>query len=69
MHYLAATLHTAGVRMIDRVQDTPRRWFGEPDRGASAVEWAMIVAAAVAIVGLVIVAVRTFVTTEIGKIG
>lgn len=69
MHYLAATLHTAGVRMIDHVQDTPRRWLGEPDRGASAVEWAMIVAASVGIVALVIVAVRTFVTGEIAKIG
>lgn len=68
MLYLAATLHTLGVRMTDRANEAVTRSRERPEEGASAVEWAMIVAAVIVIVGVVIVAIQTFVDNEVAKI-
>lgn len=62
MHHLAAALHTLGVR----VSDTATRRAAE--RGSVTIEQVLWAVAMIAIVGIVVLAVKTYVTTEAAKI-
>ena len=62
MHHLAAALHTLGIRL----SDTSTRRAAE--RGSVTIEQVLWAVAMIAIVGIVVLAVRTYVTTEAAKI-
>ena len=62
MHHLAAVLHTLGVRL----SDTSTRRAAE--RGSVTIEQVLWAVAMIAIVGIVVLAVKTYVTTEAAKI-
>jgi heme/copper-type cytochrome/quinol oxidase subunit 2 len=62
MHQLAAVLHTLGVRLTDT---TTRR---SHERGSVTIEQVLWAVAMIAIVGIVVLAVKTYVTTEAAKI-
>ena len=62
MHHLAAVLHTIGVRL----RDTSTRRAAE--RGSVTIEQVLWAVAMIAIVGIVVLAVKTYVTTEAAKI-
>ena len=61
MHHLAATLHTLGVRL--RHQAATR-----PERGSVTIEQVLWAVAVIAIVGIVVLAVTNYVTSEAAKI-
>lgn len=65
MHYLAVTLHLLGVRLTETAQQKTTR---DPDRGSVTIEQVMWAVALIAIVGIVVVAIRSFVTTQAAKI-
>ena len=62
MHHLAAVLHTIGVFLTDT---TTRR---SHERGSVTIEQVLWAVAMIAIVGIVVLAVKTYVTTEAAKI-
>jgi heme/copper-type cytochrome/quinol oxidase subunit 2 len=62
MHHLAAVLHTLGVRLTDTAT---RR---SHERGSVTIEQVLWAVAMIAIVGIVVLAVKTYVTTEAAKI-
>ncbi len=62
MHHLAAAMHTLGVRLTDT---TTRR---SHERGSVTIEQVLWAVAMIAIVGIVVLAVKTYVTTEAAKI-
>jgi heme/copper-type cytochrome/quinol oxidase subunit 2 len=64
MYYLAATLHTLGVRLADtaRTRTTPA------ERGSVTIEQVLWAVALIAIVGIVVLAIKSYVTTEAAKI-
>ena len=62
MHHLAAFLQTIGVRLTDT---TTRR---SHERGSVTIEQVLWAVAMIAIVGIVVLAVKTYVTTEAAKI-
>lgn len=62
MHHLAAVLHTLGVHL----SDTATRRAAE--RGSVTIEQVLWAVAVIAIVGIVVLAVKTYVTTEAAKI-
>ena len=62
MHHLAAVLHTLGVTLADTVT---RRAH---ERGSVTIEQVLWAVAVIAIVGIVVLAVKTYVTTEAAKI-
>jgi hypothetical protein len=64
MSYLAATLHTMGVCLTDAV--TSRRPRSE--RGSVTIEQVLWAVAVIAIVGIVVLAVTNYVTTQAAKI-
>ena len=65
MHYLAVTLHLLGVRLTETAQQKTTR---DPDRGSVTIEQVMWAVALIAIVGIVVVAIRSYVTTQAAKI-
>jgi len=65
MHYLAVTLHLLGVRLTETAQQKTTR---DPDRGSVTIEQVMWAVALIAIVGIVVVAIRGFVTPQAAKI-
>ena len=62
MHHLAAVLHTIGVRLTDTTTRDSR------ERGSVTIEQVLWAVAMIAIVGIVVLAVKTYVTTEAAKI-
>lgn len=70
MHYLAATLHLLGARLAETAlqKTTQQKITRDRDRGSVTIEQVMWAVALIAIVGVVVVAIRTFVTTEAAKI-
>ena len=65
MHYLAATLHTLGVRMNEHART---KSHGDPERGSVTIEQVLWAVAVIAIVGIVVLAVTNYVTSEAAKI-
>lgn len=61
MHHLAATLHTLGIRLRDKA-DT------RAERGSVTIEQVLWAVAVIAIVGIVVLAVTNYVTSEAAKI-
>ena len=77
MRYLAATLHILGVTLTDKAAATlesrPRRdpKPGEdhvPDRGAVTMEMVIWAVAIIGIVGIVVAAITSYVTSKAGSI-
>lgn len=80
IHHLAATLHTLGIRLTDRVTertDAHRRTTlaarggrvaPAGDRGSVTIEQVIWAVAVIAIVGIVVAAVKSYVTTQAGNI-
>ena len=64
MYYLAATLHTLGVRLAD----TARTRTATSERGSVTIEQVLWAVALIAIVGIVVLAIKSYVTTEAAKI-
>jgi hypothetical protein len=71
---LAATLHTLGGRLadhlagqLDRVRSRHRP-HGPGDRGSVTIEQVIWAVAVIAIVGIVVAAVKSYVTTQAGNI-
>ncbi|NHA68229.1 hypothetical protein [Phycicoccus flavus] len=64
MSYLAATLHTLGVTVADTIR---RRLIGG-ERGSVTIEQVLWAVALIAIVGIVVVAIKSYVTSEAAKI-
>ncbi len=62
MHHLAAALHTLGVRVSGAATRRAR------ERGSVTIEQVLWAVAMIAIVGIVVLAVKTYVTTEAAKI-
>jgi len=60
MHHLAATLHTLGIRLRHRA--------ARPERGSVTIEQVLWAVAVIAIVGIVVLAVTNYVTSEAAKI-
>lgn len=65
MHYLAATLHTLGVGLIERAHTTLTT---KPERGSETIEKVLWAVAVIAIVAVVVTAIRAYVTSESAKI-
>ena len=75
---LAATLHTLGGRLTDRLAEqldgqlgrvrSRRRTHGPGDRGSVTIEQVIWAVAVIAIVGIVVAAVKSYVTTQAGNI-
>ena len=65
MHYLAVALHLLGVRLTETAQ---RKTTRDPDRGSVTIEQVMWAVALIAIVGIVVVAIRGYVITQAAKI-
>lgn len=65
MAYLAATLHTLGLNLRERAAQALTR---EPERGSETIEKVLWAVAVIALVAIVVVAIRTFVTNEAAKI-
>jgi hypothetical protein len=80
MHHLAATLHTLGIRATTTLHDhlttlhaattRPSRHLraGGPERGSVTIEQVIWAVAVIAIVGIVVAAVKAYVTTQAGNI-
>ena len=64
MSYLAATLHTLRAYLTDAVTSRPPR----SERGSVTIEQVLWAVAVIAIVGIVVLAVTNYVTTEAAKI-
>ena len=62
MHHLAAVLHTIGVRLTDTAT---RR---SHERGSVTIEQVLWAVAVIAIVGIVVLAIRAYVSSEAAKI-
>ena len=75
---LAATLHTLGGRLTDHLAQqldgqlgrvrSLRRPHGPSDRGSVTIEQVIWAVAVIAIVGIVVAAVKSYVTTQAGNI-
>ena len=65
MHYLAATLHTLGVDLADRVRASLTT---KSERGSETIEKVLWAVAVIAIVAIVVTAIRAYVTSEAAKI-
>lgn len=66
MLHIVATLHVFGLRVADRAR---ARQAEAPERGNVTIENVLWAVAVIAIVAIVVAAIRTFVTTEAAKIG
>jgi hypothetical protein len=64
MQYLAATLHTLGVRLQDATTRRPRR----AERGAVTIENVLWAVAAIAFTSIVVAAITAYVVTKAGLI-
>ncbi len=62
---LVVTLHLLGLSAVDRARTT---FTDESQRGSVTIEKVLWAVAAIAIAGIVVTAVTTFVETESGKI-
>lgn len=65
MLYLAATFHTLGVNLSDRAR---ARLTTEPERGSETIEKVLWSVAVIAIVAIVVTAIRSYVTTQSANI-
>ena len=65
MYHLAATLHTLGVQMRDAAI---RKATKDPERGSVTIEQVIWAVAVIAIVGIVVAAIRAYVETQAGNI-
>ena len=65
MHYLAATLHTLGVDLIDRAHTKLRT---NTERGSETIEKVLWAVAVIAIVAIVVTAIRNYVQEQAGNI-
>jgi len=65
MHYLAATLHTLGVDLADRAR---AGLTTKSERGSETIEKVLWAVAVIAIVAIVVTAIRAYVTSEAAKI-
>ena len=65
MYYLAATLHTLGVRVRD---SAVRNATKDTERGSVTIENVIWAVAVIAIVGIVVVAITNYVTNKAGEI-
>ena len=65
MHYLAATLHTLGVDLADRAR---ANLTTKSERGSETIEKVLWAVAVIAIVAIVVTAIRAYVTSEAAKI-
>ncbi|MGL5858789.1 MAG: hypothetical protein ACRC35_10385 [Angustibacter sp.] len=65
MHYFAAALHTLGVQIRDTAV---RKLIKDPERGSVTLQEIAWAVAALAIVGIAVAAIRSFVSEEAGKI-
>ncbi len=65
MHYLAATLHTLGVDLSARARVSLTT---KPERGSETIEKVLWAVAVIAIVAIVVTAIRAYVTSEAAKI-
>ena len=65
MHYLAATLHTAGFRLGDRAN---AKFHGDPGRGSVTIENVLWAVASIAFVGIVVAVIKSYVTTQAAQI-
>ena len=64
MSYLAPTLHTLGVYLTDAATSRPPR----SERGSVTIEQVLWAVAVIAIVGIVVLAVTNYVTSQAAKI-
>lgn len=70
MNYLIATLHTLGFRVrdnLDQAHETVRRHGRE--EGSVTIEQVLWAIAMIAIVGIVVVAITSYVTKKSGDLG
>ena len=65
MLYLAATLHTLGVALGEHAQT---KLQGDPERGSVTMEQVLWAVAVIAFVGIVVAAIRSFVTSRAAQI-
>ncbi len=63
--YLSATLHTLAAGLNDRAH---ARLEGDPDRGSVTMEQVLWAVAVIAFVGIVVAAIRSFVTSRAAQI-
>ncbi len=63
--YLCATLHTLGAGLTDRAH---ARLEGDRDRGSVTMEQVLWAVAVIAFVGIVVAAIRSFVTSRAAQI-
>ena len=77
MHYLAATLHILGATLTDKAEATLEARPGRnpkpgedhvPDRGAVTMEMVIWAVAIIGIVGIVVAAITSYVTSKAGSI-
>lgn len=77
MHYLAATLHILGATLTDKAEATLATRLGRhpnagedhvPDKGAVTMEMVIWAVAIIGIVGIVVAAITSYVTSKAGSI-
>lgn len=65
MLHLIATLHTFGVHVADRART---KLAAEPETGSETIEKVLWAVAVIAIVGIVVTAINTYVTNQSAEI-
>lgn len=65
MLYFAATLHTLGVNLNTRAR---QKLTTKPERGSETIEKVLWAVAVIAIVAIVVTAIRNYVTTQAGNV-
>jgi len=66
---LAVTLHLLGLQLGDRLDHAVRsRCQGDPDRGSVTIEQVAWAVAIIAIVGIAVAAIKSYITAQAGKL-
>jgi len=69
MRHLAVTLHLLGLRLHDMADQAQTARRQQPERGSVTIEQVAWAVAIIAIVAIAVAAIRSYVTTQTGKLG
>ena len=69
MRYLAVSLHLLGLRITDMVDQAQTARRQNLERGSVTIEQVAWAVAIIAIVAVAVAAIRSYVTTQTGKLG
>ena len=68
MNYLAATLHTLGIRLTDTTAEKMRLVKGDRERGSVTIEQVLFAVAVIGFVAIVVAAITAYVRSKAGEL-